>query len=321
MRCSDIKEVHMNPSTAASSRQVVGSVFLLTGIISLVFLLLITFLMIFFVIRFRQKRHSHPKKTNRRVVLIETIWTLIPTLLVLIIFFYGLRGFKIIRAAPADAMEVKVIASQWLWQFEYEKGLITKELTVPAGKPVLLTLTSKDVIHSFYVPAFRIKEDAVPGLENHLWFNSTETGTYQVLCAEYCGTGHSSMLTKINVLKKDAFDEWYSKAKAGTKEVAVLSTKARGEKLFTENGCGSCHTIDGSSLVGPTLKGLFGKQVTVITGGKERTVTADEDYLRRSLIEPSADITKGYPDIMPSQKDVLKDDEVAAIIEYIKSLK
>jgi cytochrome c oxidase subunit 2 len=311
----------MNTSAAASFRQVVGSVFLLTGIISLVFLLLITFLLVFFVVRYRQKRHSHPKKTNRRVILIETIWTLIPTLLVLIIFFYGLKGFKIIRAAPADAMEVKVIASQWLWQFEYENGLITEELTVPAGKPVLLILTSKDVIHSFYVPAFRIKEDAVPGLENHLWFDSAEPGTYQVLCAEYCGTGHSSMLTKINVLKEDAFDEWYKQAKSKAQEVKVVSPTARGEKLFADKGCSSCHTIDGSSLVGPTLKGLFGKQVTVITGGKERSVTADEDYLRTSLIEPSADIAKGYPDIMPSQKDVLKDDEVAAIIEYIKSLK
>jgi cytochrome c oxidase subunit 2 len=318
----------MNVPAAAPSRQVVGSVFLLTGIVSVVFLALITFFMVFFVVRFRQKRHPNPQKTKSRVVLMEIVWSVIPTILVLTIFFYGYAGFKTMRKPPEGAMKVKVTASQWAWQFEYENGFTAGELTVPAGKPVLVTLTSKDVIHSFYIPAFRIKQDAVPGMENHLWFESERTGIYQVLCAEYCGIAHSAMLSKITVLEAQAFEEWYRKAAAEQKAPSsgrqaarfAVQNAARGERLFAELGCGSCHTTDGSPLVGPTLRGLFEKRVTVISGGKERVVTAGEGYLRSSLLEPGAEVVKGFPDIMPSEKDALKEDDVAAMIEYLKTL-
>jgi cytochrome c oxidase subunit 2 len=322
----------MNLPAAVPSRQVVGSVFLLTGVISVAFLVLIVFFMTFFVVRFRSTKHPSPEKTKPNVALMEIVWSLIPTVLVFVIFFYGYKGFKTLKSPPPGAMKVKVTASQWAWRFDYENGLTTQELTVPAGKPVLLTLTSKDVIHSFYVPAFRIKQDAVPGMENHLWFEPTAVGTYEVLCAEYCGTAHSAMLTKINVLEAGDFEEWYRKAaaegkppsgggQAAGRSAGRTAQAARGERLYAERGCGGCHTTDGSPLVGPTLKGVFGRSVTVVTNGKERAVTADEGYIRRSLLEPGADIVKGYADIMPSEKDTMKEDDISAMIDYLKTLK
>jgi len=210
-----------------------------------------------------------------------------------------------------------VTARQWSWLFEYENGLKTTELRVPVGKPIELLLTSQDVIHSFYMPAFKIKKDAVPGMINHLWFEPTEVGTYDVLCAEYCGLQHSYMLTKVMVLPEEEFNQWYQKGEA-EREVKI---PPRGFQLFQEKGCRACHSMDGTPLVGPTVKGLFGKTVIVLTDGKERKVVADENYLRKSLIEPNADIVKGFPPIMPSQKGLITDEELEGIIRYIKELK
>jgi cytochrome c oxidase subunit 2 len=211
---------------------------------------------------------------------------------------------------------VKVIARQWSWVFEYENGLKASELRVPVGKAIALSLTSQDVIHSFYIPAFKVKQDAVPGMTNHLWFKPMETGAHDVLCAEYCGLQHSYMLTKVIVLPEEKFLKWYEE---GGKREAVITPS--GLKLFEVKGCKACHSIDGTQLVGPTLKGLFGKTVTVVTEGKERQLAADEAYLIKSLLEPNADIVKGFPPIMPSQKGFLSEEEIKRIVQYIQELK
>jgi cytochrome c oxidase subunit 2 len=177
-------------------------------------------------------------------------------------------------------------------------------------------MTSQDVIHSFYIPAFKVKQDAVPGMTNHLWFKPMETGTHDVLCAEYCGLQHSYMLTKVIVLPKEEFLKWYEEG--GKKEARIPPS---GLKLFEVKGCKVCHSIDGTQLVGPTLKGLFGKTITVVTEGKERQVIADEIYLRKSLLEPNADVVKGFPPIMPSQKGFLMEEEINELIRYMKELK
>jgi cytochrome c oxidase subunit 2 len=231
-------------------------------------------------------------------------------------FYYGLKGFQSMRKIPEDAMKVKVVARQWSWLFEYENGLKASELRVPVGKATHLALTSQDVIHSLYIPAFKVKQDAVPGMVNHLWFKPMEVGTYDVLCAEYCGLQHSYMLTKVIVLPEEEFKKWY---KEGEEREAKLPPS--GLKLFEEKGCKACHSTDGSQLVGPTVKGLFGKTVMVLTEGKERQVKADEVYLRKSLLEPNADIVKGFPPIMPSQKGLLTERETNEIIQYLKGLK
>ena len=247
---------------------------------------------------------------------LEIIWTVVPTLLVLTMFYYGLTGFNFLKRAPQDAMKVKVIARQWSWLFEYENGLRSTELKVPVGKPIKLLLTSQDVIHSFYAPAFRIKQDVVPGMVNSLWFQSTEVGEFDVLCSQYCGLQHAKMLTKIVVLPEEEFKKWYQ---TGKEMEAKLPPS--GTQLFQERGCKACHTIDGTPGLGPTLKGLFGKTVTVLTDGKERKLVADEAYLRKSILEPNVDIVKGFPPIMPPLKGLLTDQEIDALVSYLKGLK
>jgi len=297
------------------SGRIVEHVFLYIAVIAVFLLALITFLMVYFIIRYHRRRNPRAEDIEGSPWL-EVLWTVVPTLLVLSMFYYGLKGFQSLKKIPEDAMKVKVTARQWSWSFEYENGLMAQELKVPVGKAIDLALTSRDVIHSFYIPSFKVKQDAVPGMVNHLWFKANEAGVYDVLCAEYCGLQHSYMLTKVIVLPEEEFKKWYEE---GGKRGRMIPPS--GPKLFEAKGCQACHSIDGSQLAGPTLKGLFGKTVTVITEGKERQVVADEDYLRKSLFEPNADIVKGFPTLMPSQKGFLTDEETKEIIQYIKGLK
>lgn len=297
------------------SGEVVDQVFFYILAITVFLLGLITFLMVYFVIRYQKKRNPQPSDIHENIWL-EIIWTVVPTLLVLTMFYYGLTGFNFLKKVPADAMKVKVIARQWSWLFEYENGIKSTELKVPVGKPVKLSLTSQDVIHGFYAPAFRIKQDVVPGMTNTLWFQSTEVGTFDVFCTQYCGLQHAKMATKIVVLPVEEFNQWYQK---GKEEMEAAKGKPRGVQLFQEKGCMACHSMDGTPRVGPTLKGLFGKTVTVLTDGKERSIVADEAYLRKSLLEPNADVVKGYPSIMPLQK--MTEDEVNELVKYMKELK
>ncbi len=296
------------------SGEVVNQVFFTILVITVFLLGLITFLMVYFVIRYHQKRNPQPTDVKENIWL-EIIWMVVPTLLVLTMFYYGLTGFNFLKKAPEDAMKVRVIARQWSWLFEYENGLKSLDLKVPIGKPIKLMLTSQDVIHSFYAPAFRIKQDVVPGMVNSLWFQPTAVGTFDVFCSQYCGLQHAKMLTKIVVLSEEEFKKWYQTGKEMEAKVPP------GAQLFQEKGCKVCHSIDGTPGLGPTVKGLFGKTVTVLTDGKERTIAADEIYMRKSLLEPNADIVKGFPPIMPSQKGLLADQELGALISYLKELK
>jgi len=297
------------------SGEVVNQVFFYILAITVFLLALITFLMVYFVIRYHRKRSPQPAEIKENTWL-EIIWTVVPTLLVLTMFYYGLTGFNFLKRAPQDAMRVKVIARQWSWLFEYENGLRGTELKVPVGKPIKLLLTSQDVIHSFYAPAFRIKQDVVPGMVNSLWFQPTEVGEFDVLCSQYCGLQHAKMLTKIVVLPEEEFKKWYQ---TGKEMEAKLPPS--GTQLFQERGCKACHSIDGTPGLGPTLKGLFGKTVTVLIDGKERKLVADEAYLRKSILEPNTDIVKGFPPIMPPLKGLLTDQEIDALVSYLKGLK
>ena len=296
------------------SGKVVDNVFLYILVVCVFLLGLITFLMVFFVIRYRRQKNPTPADIEGSTWL-EITWTVIPTLLVLTMFYYGLTGFQFLKKVPEGAMVVKVIARQWSWLFEYENGIKDTELRVPVGKPVKLLLTSLDVIHGFYAPAFRIKQDVVPGMTNTLWFQPTQVGTYDVMCSQYCGLEHSHMLTKIVVLPDDEFTQWYQ----GKKVEMAAKGPPPGYKLYQEKGCVACHSIDGSPRVGPTFKGLFGKTEKVIAAGKEQTVMVDDVFMRNYIKDPNVVRVEGYPPIMP--KISMTNEELTALVDYMKSLK
>ncbi len=300
---------------ASPSAQQVDAAFSRMLWMEVVILVLVTGVMIFFAVKYRQKKKTVPENIEGSTLL-EIIWTVIPTLLVLVMFTIGWTGFDSIRTVPKEVMTVKVIARQWSWIFAYGNGAQSDVLRLPIRKPTKLLLTSQDVIHCLYIPAFRIKEDCVPNMETYLSFTAELPGTYDIFCTEYCGLGHSVMVSKVVAMEDKDFDAWYAAAApAGMKRAPEES----GEKIVGEKGCLGCHTTDGTARVGPTFKGMYGERMTVLTKGRERAVTVDEAYLRRSILEPKADLAKGFPDIMPVIP--VNPEEVNAIIEYMKTLK
>jgi cytochrome c oxidase subunit 2 len=298
--------------------------------LSVTLLALNTGLMLYFVFRYSRKRHPQAEEVKENTPL-EIIWTVIPTILVLAMFYIGWKGFVYMRTAPPDAMVVHVTARQWSWTFDYPNGKETNVLNVPVRKPIKLLITSADVLHSLFIPAYHIKEDAVPGRETHLWFLPDQLGSYDLFCTEYCGIGHSNMITKVEVMTQKDFDAWYSGKKereaqeshraAGPRTKETGEEAHEGAELLQSKGCVACHTTDGSPRVGPTFKGIYGHRTTVVTSGKEREITVDDDYLRRSMLDPNADIVKGFPPVMPSQKGQLTNKQIEAIIDYLKTLR
>jgi len=282
--------------------------------VSIILLVLITFLMIYFVIKYHRTKNQDPKDIEGNTLL-EIIWIAVPTILVLGMFYYGWIGFEAMRDVPGDAMVVKVEARMWSWSFQYENGKRSQQLRIPVGRNIKLQMISKDMIHSLYIPAFRVKEDLVPRYETYMWFVSNRVGTYDLFCAEYCGVGHSKMTSKVIVMPEKEFEEWY-KTEKGKEWVSM-----DGGLLIEKNGCLECHSTDGSKRLGPTLKGVFGKERIVVTRGKERKVMADDAYLKKSILEPDYDVVKGFQDIMPSMEGVLSKKELDTMITYMKDLK
>jgi cytochrome c oxidase subunit 2 len=296
-------------------------------IISLAFLVFITTLMVVFVVRYSRKRHPKAEQIDGHAAL-ETAWTVIPLLLFLGIFYFGWTGFDYTRRAPRDAMVVKVTGRQWTWAFEYPNGKRTDKLYAVINRPMKVEVTSTDVIHGFYIPAFRIKVDAVPGRTNTTWFEPTRLGTYDIQCTVICGVSHSSMLSHVHTVTEAEFKAWYfgpegapePKVKvAELRSAAPTSVEHEGLALMRPHGCLGCHSTDGKPMVGPTFKGLFGKQEEIVSQGGVRTVTVDEERIRLAILEPSREIVRGYPPQMPSA--ALTSDELNQVVSYIKELR
>ncbi len=302
----------MDFAATGLSGYIFNDVFFFLLAICVFLLALITFLMVYFVIRYRKARNPHPASTEGNFWL-ELGWTVAPILLVLVMFYYGMTGYDFLRKVPPGAMAVKVLGRQWSWLFQYEKGVQNSTLRVPLGKPVKLLLHSEDVIHSFFVPAFRIKQDVVPGMQTYLWFQATEPGTFDILCAQYCGMEHAHMRSKVIVLPEEEFTKWYQA------RLEELKGPPSGSQLYQEKGCVACHSIDGSPRVGPTFKGLMGRRETVVENGKEETVIVDEAFVRNYIVNPNVKAVKGYPPIMPHI--AMTDAELDAIVKYLETLK
>jgi cytochrome c oxidase subunit 2 len=288
--------------------------------VSLLLLVGLTFTMLYFVFRYNKKRHKTAVQ-NEGNTLLEVTWTVIPILLALMMFYFGWEGWKPMNKPPANAMTITTTARMWSFSFLYENGKESTDLVVPVNTPVKINLISVDVIHSLFIPAYRIKSDIVPGREKVMWFIPQTEGEYDLYCAEYCGLRHSYMRATVKVLSKEKFSAWYGDtvtlAKAGT----VSTPGDQGLTLMKFQGCMACHSLDGSKIVGPTYLNLFGKQEVVNRNGAETTITVDEEYIKRSIFDPNADIVKGYPKgLMQSYKGKISDADISKIIEYLKSL-
>jgi len=283
--------------------------------LTVIFFSLIAVLSVTFVWRYRRSRNQGPTPHMTHNTALELTWSIIPGLILLVLFLWGLKGYIAAGVAPLDAMEIQVTGKKWLWAFEYPNGARTiNEIHVPVGKPVKLVMTSEDVIHSFYIPTMRIKQDVLPGRYTELWFTPTKAGMHQAFCAEYCGKSHSDMLAKIWVDEEAAYQKWLEE---GDEHTRTMPLKDLGRLIWENRGCSTCHSLDGTRGQGPSFKGIWGHAQKLADG---KTVVVDANYIRESILMPQAKIVAGYEPIMPTFQGLLREREIQAVIEFIKSL-
>ena len=289
------------------------TMYLILGI-SVFFLVGITAVMIYFLFRYRKK--NNPVATNiTHNNKLEVIWTVIPTILVVIMFYFGWAEYKPMLSAPKGSIEIEAIGQMWKWTFIYPDGKITDSLVVPIDEPVKLNLLSRDVLHALYIPAFRVKQDVTPGVDNMMWFTAQKEGTYDIFCAEYCGVDHSSMLSTITVMDRPSYETWLVTE-------PDLSDQHPGLTILQRNACLTCHSLDGSRKIGPSFKQLLGKTEVVLIDGEETEIVVDRDYIIQSIKEPNAAIVQSYqPGMMISYDAVISDEEIDHIIDYLDTLK
>ena len=280
---------------------------------------------IYFAFRYKRKREGEETPYLPHNYLIEFTSIFFVTVVVAIMWWRGWSDYYYDIQPKPNEYEINVIGQQWSWQIQYAHGKnLVNELYIPVNRPVHLIMTAKDVLHSFFVPAFRVKQDTVPGQFTSLRFTATKTGVFDLFCAEYCGTSHSGMIGHVTVLSQEDFQKWvdgtYKKpaADALAKEPAKLSMAEQGAALYRTRQCITCHTVDGNRLVGPSFKGIFGSERELVNGSK---VVADENYVRESLMDPMKKVVKGYPPAMPTYRGMLSDEEVNQLVAYLKSLK
>jgi len=299
----------------------VDKAFLVVLSISFFFLIGLTVVMIYFMYRYNNKRNPVATQIHGSTTL-EIVWTVIPFLLTMVMFYYGWAGWKPMQKAPKDAMKVTVYARMWNFSYEYENGKRTDTLYLPKDKPVKLNLKAMDVLHSLYIPAFRVKQDMVPNKENNfMWFEPQRVGMYEIYCAEYCGLQHSYMYSYVKVMEDSAFQSFIADtAKVASAEID--SPTATGKRIMQNIGCFACHSLDGSKLVGPSFKGIWGAEHTVVTGKETRKVTVDEEYIKRSIYDPNADVVEGFmKGLMITYQGQLSEDDIKSITEYLKTVK
>lgn len=303
------------PEQASTFAAEVDWFFFAVTYISLFFFVLVVGLMVYFMFAFRERPgyKGSPEAIHNNTL--EVTWTVVPTLIAVWIFARGVTGYLDMVTVPVGTYDIDVEARKWAWAFTYPNGVISDELHLVIDQPAKLTMRSVDVLHSLFVPAFRAKCDVVPGRFSTMWFQPTKEGVYDLFCTEYCGDQHSKMITKVYVHTQQGFDEWMAKASVPPEDPIEW-----GQLLYARTkGCASCHSIDGKSIVGPTFKGTWGKEVPLAGGG---SVLFDENYVRESVLEPQAKYRVGYDKVsqMPSYQGRLKDEEIAALTAFIKSL-
>ena len=306
---------YMLPPARSVTAENTDALFHFINVTSVILLLGITAAILYFSWKYRRRSEDDVTPVISHNNKLEITWSVIPLILVMIVFGWGFSGYMDLRTVPSDAYEVKVIGKSWLWEFHYNTGHVSvNELHVPVDRPVKLVMRSDDVLHSFFVPDYRVKMDVLPNRYTSLWFQATETGESIVYCTEYCGTAHSNMLASVIVHSQEDFETWLETAGSADDDMDPVEL---GEQLVTRYACNTCHSSDGRQLSGPTFQGLWMSERTMVDG---EVVTADENYIRESILEPNARITEGYDPVMPSFAGSLSDRQIDAIIEYIKTL-
>lgn len=299
------------PVAASASASQVDYLYLFLLAVALFFTVGIFVAVTFFAIKYRRRDPNYIPPTIEGSILLETAWSVIPFAIAMVMFAWAAKIYYDEYTPPDNAMEIFVTGKQWMWKIQHPEGQREiNELHVPLGRPIKLTMTTQDVIHSFYIPAFRIKKDVVPGRYSNMTFTPTKAGKYHLFCAEYCGTKHSGMIGWVYVMEPGDYEAWLSGSSA------FGSMAQAGEALFSQYGCASCHRVDTGGRC-PPLPGVFGSRVPLEDGS---TVLADEQYIRESILQPRAKIVAGYQAIMPTYQGQLEEDDLLELIAYIKSL-
>jgi cytochrome c oxidase subunit 2 len=300
------------PPSASSVSQEMDLLYLFITAVSAFFTVLVAFLVVFFAFKYRRRQPNEVGADIHGSLALELTWTIIPLVLAMIMFVWGADLFFRLARPPRDAMNVFVVGKQWMWKVQHEEGVReVNELHVPVGRPVRITLGSEDVLHDYFIPAFRVKMDAVPGKWTTMWFTATQKGEYHIFCAEYCGTKHSSMIGRVVAMEPQDYEVWLAGGKSAGSPVQT------GERLFTDLACITCHKPDATGR-GPALRGVFGSRVALADG---RTVVADEQYLRESIMQPAAKVVRGYQPTMPTFQGMVSEENLMRLVAYLKSLK
>lgn len=269
--------------------------------------------MIYFSIKYRRKTQNDKTPYITHNHFLEFLWSFIPFVIFMVVFAWGWWVYDKMRSFPEDAFEVHVTAKQWSWEFQYKSGRTSNELVVPTGKPIKLIMSSVDVLHSLFIPSMRVKQDVIPGRYTALWFDPQVEGEFHIFCTEYCGRDHSGMITKMQVVSQAEFEKWLEHD-----PYKGLSLAEIGQKVLNLKGCVACHNTDATKKVGPGFAGIWGSSRTLADGA---SVTADENYIRESILNPNAKVVQGFPPAMPTFQGQIKDNEITAIIEFLKTLK
>jgi cytochrome c oxidase subunit 2 len=299
------------PESASTVSGRVDALYWFLVALSAFFTIVIFTAVVVFAVKFRRRSETERPPAILGSVVLELVWTLVPLAIVAVIFVWSAEVFFAINRVPPGAMEVYVVGKRWMWKAQHLTGQREiNELHVPVGVPVRVMLTSEDVLHSFFVPAFRVKKDVIPGRYTTLWFEATKPGKYHLFCAEYCGTRHWGMIGSVTVMEPADFQAWLAGGAAGQ------SLAGAGQKLFQDLGCATCHRPD-SLARGPNLEGLFGSPVRLADGD---VLTADESYIRESIVTPSAKVVSGYQPIMPTYQGLVTEEGLMQLVAYVRSL-
>ena len=299
------------PQQASAQASQIDAIYFFMVAVTAFFALLIGTLVVVFAVKFRRRHHDEIGVAIHGSLALELLWTVIPLGIAMVMFAWGAKVFFDLYRPPVGAMEIFIVGKQWMWKAQHADGMREiNELHVPVGRPVKLVMGSEDVIHSYYIPEFRVKADVIPGRYNTLWFTATKPGRYHLFCAEYCGTKHSGMIGWVTAMEPMDFQTWLSGGASSASPVAA------GEKLFNDLACSTCH-LSNSTGRGPVLAGIYGKSIELQGGG---TVTVDDGYIRESIVNPQAKIVNGFQPIMPTFQGLVNEEQLLQLIAYVRSL-